>query len=46
MTFGLGKSAALERAEAASRGRWVRIMEEAIVRGRSGSWVVSSGMAF
>lgn len=30
---------------AASRGREVRIMEEAMVSGRSGSWEVESGMA-
>ncbi len=45
MTLGLGNSAALERAVAASRGRDVRIMEDARVRGRSGSCEVESGIA-
>jgi hypothetical protein len=45
VTFGLGNSAAVERAVAASRGSEVRIMEDARVRGRSGSWEVESGMA-
>ena len=45
MTFGLGKSAADERALAASRGRCVMIIEEAIVSGRSGSWSAESGIA-
>lgn len=35
----------MERAEAASRGREVRIIEEAMVRGRSGSVCAESGMA-
>jgi hypothetical protein len=41
----LGNSAAVERAVAASRGNEVRIIEDARVRGRSGSWEVESGMA-
>ncbi|KAG9237028.1 ketopantoate hydroxymethyltransferase-domain-containing protein [Amylocarpus encephaloides] len=45
VTLGFGKSPAWESAEVASRGREVRMMEEAMVRGRSGSWV-ESGMAF
>lgn len=45
VTLGFGKSPAVESAEAASRGREVRIMEEAIVRGRSGSLCEESGMA-
>lgn len=36
VTFGLGNSPAEERAVAASRGKEVRIMELARVRGRSG----------
>lgn len=45
VTFGLGNSPAAERAEAASRGSEVRIMDDAIVRGRSGSCGPASGIA-
>ena len=44
MTFGLGNSAADERAVAASRGRVERMIELAIVSGMSGSWEVESGI--
>ncbi len=45
MTFGLGNSPADDKAEAASRGSEVRILEDASVRGRSGSWDSESGIA-
>jgi len=44
-TLGLGKSPAVESAVAASRGREVRIMDEARVSGMSGSWSAESGIA-
>jgi hypothetical protein len=46
VTLGFGNSPAADRAEAASRGNEVKIMEDAIVRGRSGSRGPSSGIAF
>jgi hypothetical protein len=45
VTLGFGKSPAVDKAEAASRGREVRIIDEAMVSGRSGSWSAESGMA-
>jgi len=46
VTFALRNVPAEERALAASRGSAVRIMEEAMVSGRSGSVVEESGIAF
>lgn len=45
VTLALGNVPAVRRALAASRGRAVRIMEEAIVRGRSGERGTESGIA-
>ena len=43
--FAVGKFPAADKAEAASRGREVKIMDEAMVRGRSLSWNSESGIA-
>lgn len=45
MTFGVGKEAADAKAEAASRGSWVRISELASVRGRESGGRSESGIA-
>jgi len=45
VTFWVGKEDADARADAASRGRWVRIMELASVRGRESGGRSESGIA-
>ena len=45
LIFAVGKLPAADKAEAASRGREVRIMDEAMVRGRSLSWNSVWGIA-
>jgi hypothetical protein len=45
LIFAVGKFPAAERADAASRGREVRIIDEASVRGRSVSLNSESGIA-